>query len=213
MSLIESLKWRYAVKKYSNKKVSEEDLASVLEAINLSASSIGLQPYRLVLVEDKALKEQLGEGSFNAQISEASHLIVFAAYKKLTQELIDDYLNHMAEVRKIPVAGLEDFRRTISGYLLSQSDEENFRWASRQAYIALGTGLIAAADRKIDATPMEGFDSDKFDELLGLKERDLKSVVIMAIGYRDEEADVLGKMAKVRLPIEELVIEPPVQHV
>jgi nitroreductase/dihydropteridine reductase len=201
MNTIDNLKWRYATKKFSNQKVSTADLNAILEATNLSASSTGLQPYRLFVVENEALREQLGEGSFNAQIVESSHLLVFAAFDKLTQEHIDAFISHLASERGIPVEALADYKAALVGGLLSRSDEENAAWAARQAYIALGTALIAAAELKIDSTPMEGFDAAKFDSLLGLTEKGLKSVVALPLGYRDAKNDSYANLKKVRLPL------------
>lgn len=200
MSLIENLKWRYATKKFNDRKVPAEALDQIIEATNLSASSAGLQPYRLFIVENPELRSKLGEGSFNTQIAQSSHLLVFAAFEKITQEHIESYISHMASEREVPVEALADFKLALVNGLLVRSDEENFIWAARQAYIALGTALIAAAELKIDATPMEGFDAGKFDELLKLREKGLKSVVTLAIGYRDEEQDIFSKFKKVRLP-------------
>lgn len=201
MKVIENLEWRYATKKFSKEKVSVEDLTKILEAINLSASSTGLQPYRILVIENEALRKELGEGSFNAQIWESSHLLVFAAFDKVTTEHISDYMAHIAHERGIPVEALADFKAALIGGLLSRSDEENRAWASKQAYIALGTALIAAAELKIDSTPMEGFDATKFDALLGLPEKGLKSVVALAIGYRDQANDHFATLKKVRLPL------------
>ena len=203
MKLIDDLKWRYATKKFGPQKVSDEDLGKIIEAINLSASSIGIQPYRLTVIDDPVLKKQLGEGSFNAQIAESSHLLVFSAFTSLSQEHIDQYFELVAKVRETPIEGLTDYKNSISAYLLAQTDADNFIWATKQAYIGLGTALIAAATLKIDSTPMEGFDADKFDDLLGLKAKNLRSVVTLALGYRDEENDYLVNLKKVRLPIEE----------
>ena len=202
MKLIDDLKWRYATKKFTNKKIANDDLVKIIEAINLSASSIGMQTYRLFVIDNQVLKKELGEGSFNSQIAESSHLLVFAAFDSINQDTINNYIEFVAKERKTPVENLIDFKKTISDYLLSRTDDENFIWSAKQAYIGLGTALIAAATLKIDSTPMEGFDADKFDELLGLKEKKLKSVVILALGYRDEENDYLANLKKVRLPIE-----------
>ncbi|WP_432709687.1 NAD(P)H-dependent oxidoreductase [Pedobacter sp.] len=199
MKLIDSLNWRYATKKFSNRKVSAELVDQIIEATNLSASSAGLQPYRLFVVENPALKLKLGEGSFNSQIAQSSHLFVFAAFEKITQEYIEKYINHIATERETPVESLADFKNALINGFLNRTDEANFNWAAKQAYIALGTALIAAADLQVDATPMEGFDADKFDELLNLHEQGLKSVVIMAIGYRDEASDYFAKVKKVRV--------------
>lgn len=205
MDLQKTLNWRYAVKKYSDKKVLEADLQTIIDAVNLSASSAGIQPYRLFVIENKELRKQLREGSFNPQIEEASHLLVFAAYKNVTQGIISNYIRYVSKVRQIPVEQLTDFRKSLEFYLLSRTEEENFIWSAKQAYIALGTALIASADLKIDSTPMEGFDNKKFDELLGLEKQGLKSVVLLSLGYRDEENDFFAKLKKVRLPKEEFV--------
>ncbi|HUH52324.1 MAG TPA: nitroreductase family protein [Flavobacterium sp.] len=203
MKLIDDLKWRYATKKFSDKRVSPKDLDKIIEAINLSASSIGIQPYRLFIIDKPSLKKELAEGSFNSQIAESSHLLVFAAFDSITQQTIDNYIQRIAEERKESVEQLADFKNTISSYLLAQTDNDNFIWSAKQAYIGLGTGLIVAANLKIDTTPMEGFDANKFDELLKLKDQGLKSVVLLALGYRDEENDWNSKLKKVRLPKQE----------
>ncbi|ARS35702.1 NAD(P)H-dependent oxidoreductase [Pontibacter actiniarum] len=206
MKLIDDLKWRYATKKFSNRKVSNEDLEKIIEAIRLSASSIGIQPYRLFIVDNPSLKKTLGEGSFNSQIADASHLLVFAAFDSISQESIDAYIQLIAQERETPIAELSGFKTTISSHLLAQTDYDNFVWSTKQAYIGLGTGMIAAAALKIDATPMEGFDAEKFDKLLELKKRKLKSVVLLALGYRDEENDFFANLKKVRIPKQEFAI-------
>ena len=207
MNLIESLKWRYATKKYSSRKLSEDTLQQIVEAVNLSASSAGLQPYRLIVIENPELRKELGEGSRNPQIAEASHLLVFAVYGVIKKEHIERYVQLTAEVRGVAEESLADFKNSLTNHLLSKTDEENFTWSAKQAYIALGTGLIAAANLQVDATPMEGFDAEKFDEVLGLEEKGLKSVVLLALGYRDEENDFLANLKKVRFPKEEFVIK------
>jgi nitroreductase / dihydropteridine reductase len=205
MDLLKNLKWRYSVKKYSNEKVEQEKVDKILEAINLSASSTGLQPYRVIVVENKELQKSLREGSFNGQIEEASHLLVFASLKKITEKHVDDYLNFVAEERSMPVTALHDYRKALESWLIEKSEQENSIWAARQAYIGLGTALIAAAELKVDSTPMEGFDPVKFDEILNLKDKGLTSVVIMSLGYRDSGNDWLENLKKVRLPINDFV--------
>lgn len=199
MELIEDLKWRYATKKFSTEKVSDENVTKIIEAVNLSATSIGIQPYRIFVVENPEIQKELGEGSFNGQIAECSHLLVFAAFDSITQEAIDSYINLVASERDSDVNDLADFKNMISGYLLARTDEENFFWSSKQAYIGLGTALVAAANLKIDSTPMEGFDSERFDSVLRLREKGLKSVVLLALGYRDVENDWNANLKKVRL--------------
>ncbi|MGO3307795.1 MAG: NAD(P)H-dependent oxidoreductase [Sphingobacterium sp.] len=203
MELINDLKWRYATKKFSNKSVSEEDVQTLIEAVNLSASSIGMQTYRLFVIENQALKKELGIGSFNSQIADSSHLFVFAAFDVIREETIENYIQLLANERGIPVTDLVDLKTKVCDFLLARNDQENFNWSSKQAYIGLGTGLIAAANLKIDAAPLEGFDPEKFDKLLGLREKNLKSVVLLAVGYRDEEMDLLASQKKVRISTQE----------
>lgn len=203
MSLTESLKWRYAVKKYNDQKVSDADVKTILEAINLSASSAGLQPYRVIVVENVELRKQLAEGGFNPQVLEASHLLVFAAIENLSETHVDEYMQRMADTRGLPVEALGDFRKILVANISGKTQEENFIWATKQAYIGLGTGLAAAAELRIDSTPMEGFNPAKFDEMLGLKEKGLRSVVLLSLGYRNVEKDPFVNAAKVRLPLEE----------
>ena len=205
MKLIEDLNWRYATKKYSTQKVNGDDLEKIIDAINLSASSTGIQTYRLFVIENPEMRKELGSDSFNPQIVEASHLLLFAAFDSISQETIDNYIRLVAKVREMPVEDLAGFKSAL-GALLTRTDDENFIWSAKQAYIALGTGLIAAAALHVDATPMEGFSTEKFDEVLGLKEKGLKSVVLLALGYRDEENDKYAKLKKVRVPKEEFVI-------
>ena len=205
MKLIEDLNWRYATKKYSTKKVNGEDLEKIIDAINLSASSAGMQTYRLFVIENPEMRKELGADSFNPQIVEASHLLLFAAFDSISQETIDNHIRLVAKVREMSVEDLADFKNAL-GVLLTRTDDENFIWSAKQAYIALGTGLIAAANLQIDATPMEGFNNEKFDEILGLRDKGLKSVVLLALGYRDEENDKYAKLKKVRVPKEEFAI-------
>ncbi|OMP76570.1 MULTISPECIES: NAD(P)H-dependent oxidoreductase [unclassified Chitinophaga] len=206
MSLITSLKWRYAVKKFSNKKVNNVDLQTILDAINLSASSAGLQPYRVIVVENEEIRAQLGKGEFNPQITEASHLLVFAAKEELSTSDIDEYMQRMADTRGLPIESLSGFREILTAHITGRSKEENFVWATKQAYIGLGTGLAVAAELRIDTTPMEGFNPAKFDEILELKKKGLKSVVLLAVGYRDTEKDPYVNAAKVRLDVEDFTI-------
>ena len=133
MNLSEILQWRYAVKKYSDRKVSEDKIQHIVEAINLSASSTGLQPYRLIVVDDKKIQAELGEGSFNAQITEASHLIVFAAFDNVHGQQIENFIDRVAQVREIPREAVADYEEKLKFYLLNRTPEENFNWASRQA--------------------------------------------------------------------------------
>lgn len=203
--LIDALQWRYATKKYSNQKVPEAILDRIIDAVNLSASSLGLQPYRLYVIDNHELRKELAAGSFNPQVTEASHLLVFAAFDSIDEVKIDTYVELIATKRNLPVDALELFKKKALSGLLAMTDAEFFSWATKQAYVALGTALIAAATEKVDATPMEGFDAGHFDLVLGLKEKGLRTVVLMALGYRDDENDPLAKLAKVRWPRDEFL--------
>lgn len=206
-NLIETLNWRYATKRMNGNKIPSEKLDVILEAIKLSPSSAGLQPYTVFVIEDQAVKEKIHKVAYSQpQIIEASHVLVFAAYNKLTSENVSDYLNLIADTRSIPVASLDGFKNSINSALLSRSEEVNAQWAARQAYIALGHALVAAASEQIDATPMEGFDAKGLDEILGLNEKGLNSVVIMTLGYRDSENDALASAKKVRKTHEKLFV-------
>lgn len=206
-NLIETLNWRYATKRMNGNKIPSEKLDVILEAIKLSPSSAGLQPYTVFVIEDQEVKEKIHKVAYSQpQIIEASHVLVFAAYNKLTSENVSDYMNLIADTRSIPVESLDGFKNSISAGLLNRSEEVNAQWAARQAYIALGHALVAAASEQIDATPMEGFDAKGLDEILGLNEKGLNSVVIMTLGYRDSENDALASAKKVRKTHEALFV-------
>lgn len=208
MELHDKLKWRYTTKKFSDKKVEQYKVDKIVEAINLSATSTGLQPFRLFAIENKEIQKALREGSFNPQIEEASHLLVFASFEYITQKHIDDYMNLIANERDVSVSELADFKKALEfAFLEKNTAEENEIWAAKQAYIGLGTALIAAAELQVDSTPMEGFDPVKFDEILKLKEKGLKSVVLLALGYRDAPNDWNVNLKKVRLPIDNFVTQ------
>lgn len=198
MELIQKLNWRYATKRMNGQEVPQEKLDNILEAIRLSASSAGLQPYKVFVIKDADTKEKLKAAANNQpQITEASHILVFAAWNKVTDEKVNDYLTQIATERSMPIESLDGFKAMFTG-IIAQPAEQNFVWTSRQTYIALGTGLIAAAFEEVDATPMEGFNNASVDEILGLKEKGLSSVSIMTLGYRDVENDYLVNAKKIR---------------
>jgi nitroreductase/dihydropteridine reductase len=206
MDLIKNLQWRYAVKKYSDNQVSEDKINQILEAINLTASSCGIQPYRVFVITNPEIRQKLGEGSFNTQIYASSHVLVFAGFNEITNDYITDYVGMMEQQRNLEKGTLDIFKDTLVGFFSTQTPEENAIWSDKQAYIGLGTALIAAAELKVDATPMEGFDPKVFDEVLGLSEKGLHASVIISLGYRDAENDYLALAPKVRLPIDEFSI-------
>jgi len=203
MNLIKNLQWRYAVKKYSEKSVSEDKIDHIIDAINLTASSCGIQPYRMFVITNPEVRQRLGEGSFNAQIHASSHLLVFAGFNEITADYITEYVEMMEQQRDLEKGGLKMLEDTLIDYFSPQTSEQNAIWSDKQAYIGLGTALIAAAELKVDSTPMEGFDPKLFDEVLGLSEKGLHASVIMSLGYRDQVNDFLASVPKARLPINE----------
>ncbi len=204
-SVIEHRTWRYATKKFdATKKVSEQDLETLLEATRLSASSYGLQPYHVFVISDREVREQLKPASWGqSQITDASHLIVFANTKDFGEELVDDYLANVSETRNIPSEGLKGYSDFMKSKLMGLPEELKNQWTAKQAYIAFGNLMQAAAELKIDTCPMEGFESEKYNEILGLEEKNLNAAVVLAIGYRSEE-DATQHLPKVRKSKEEL---------
>ena len=198
MKIIEALKWRYATKRMNGNSIPKAKLETILKAISLAPSSFGLQPYSIIVVQDPDILEKIKPiSSMQPQITEASAVLVFAAWDTLTQERIDNYITLISKVREVTQESLLPMKRVIESQL-AKTEEQNFNWNAKQAYIALGIALVAAAEENIDSTPMEGFDPEKLDEVLHLKEKGLKSVVLLALGYRDEKTDYLINLKKVR---------------
>ena len=206
-SLIDTLNWRYATKKMdASKSVPEEIVNRILEAIRLSASSSGLQPYQVIVVKNKALREQIVPHAWNQQqIVDGSHLLVFAAWDNYTEQRINTMFDLVNEERGFTNEGWEAYRQKILAAYPPRPAEVNYEHAARQAYIGLGTALIAAAEEGVDSTPMEGFDPEKVDEILGLKEKGLRSVILLPLGYRQEEGDWLVNLKKVRRTSSEFI--------
>lgn len=208
MSLQETLNWRSATKGYNGTTIEDEKLDQILEAIRLSPSSSGLQPFKVLVIKNKELREKLQPVSCGQdQIIQASHILVFAAWDEYTTERVDSFFEFSNQLRNLPDSSTDGYRLTLSERLGKQTKDQHFENASKQTYIALGFGLVAAADLRIDATPLEGFNSEAVDELLNLPAQGLKSTVMMAIGYKDEETDWWGKLERVRRAKEELFIE------
>jgi len=207
MSIIDSLSWRYAVKRMNGNKVSLDKLDTLLDAITLSASGFGLQPYQILMVEDDELKAKIQPIAYGQpQIVESSHLLIFAAWNEVTEAQIDAYMDLIAETRGMSLSDLGDFKGAIAGSMKYKSKEQQAQWADRQVYLAMGTALAAAGELQIDTTPMEGFIPAKLDELLGLEAKGLHSVLILAIGERDEATDYMVNVKKVRTPKSELFV-------
>lgn len=208
MELINALNWRYAVKRMNGQKVPQDKVNTILEATRLSASSMGLQPYKVFAIENEELRKRLKPAANNQpQIVEGSHVLVFAAYKDITEQDVDEYINHIAEVRGVALESLEAFRKSLLGIVYNRTPEQKHQWAARQAYIAFGTAITAAALEEVDATPMEGFDPAKVDEILHLQEQGLTSVTMLALGFRDTANDKLSSAKKVRKEKRELIEE------
>lgn len=207
MNIVDILNWRYATKKMNGEKVAPEKVEKILNAIRLTASSGGLQPYKVIVVSDPDLKQKIrAVGYDQSQLTDCSEILIFAAWDKVTPERVDAFINNMAEERSIDVSSLEPVRSMFAG-IQAASDAEAFAWTSKQAYIALGTGLIAAAAEEVDATPMEGFINADLDKLLDLESKGLKSAAILTLGYRDTENDWLVSMKKVRTSAEDFFIK------
>ncbi|TDU39457.1 nitroreductase [Gelidibacter sediminis] len=202
---IKNLNWRYATKKFdSTKKIAAEDLDQLKDAIQLSASSYGLQPYKVLIIEDQKIKEQLKAASWGqSQITDASHVIVFANMTDFDESLINDYIENIGITRSIEPVNLKGYADFMINTLNPLPKDAKASWTAKQTYIALGNLLSAAAEFKIDACPMEGFDADQYNEILGLNEQNLNAAVVAAIGYRSEE-DETQHNKKVRKPKKEL---------
>ena len=208
MNLIESLNWRYATKRMTGQEIPQEKVDNILEAIRLSASSMGLQPYTILVISDQETKNILFEKAIRQpQIKEASHVLVFAAWATISENQISEYISQMASERGVEETTLDGFKNNLLSLAQNRSNEDNFNWAARQAYIALGTGLVAAATEKVDATPMEGFNPLDVDAVLGLAELNLRTAVVLPLGYRDEANDFLAKAKKVRRKKEKLFLQ------
>ena len=191
--------WRYATKKMNPSiPVPAEKVEAIIEAIRMAPTSSGLQPFELFVITNNDLRAKIAEAAYGqAQITDGSHLLVFAAWDNYTAERIDEVVQMNVELRgdSTTLRGYYDF---LKGNYLSRDPEVNYAHAARQAYIAVGFALLAAAEQEVDSTPMEGFDPDAVDAILGLRERGLRSVVLMPLGFRDHEGDWLLPMAKVR---------------
>lgn len=206
--LLNRLRWRYATKQFNpNLKISAEDWAAIEDVLVLSPSSGGLQPWKFIVVTDPDVRAKLQTASFGqAQITDASHLVVFAAEKNFGETDVDAHIARTAEVRGIPVESLTPFRHMLVGGIVEALDQPlRQAWAGRQTAIALGNLLTSAALLGIDACPMEGFVPAQYDAILGLEEESLTAVVVCALGYRSED-DAYANLPKVRFPKEKVLI-------
>ncbi|MBD8488946.1 NAD(P)H-dependent oxidoreductase [Echinicola sp. CAU 1574] len=208
MSLIENLEWRYATKKMNGKAVPQEKVDYILEAARLAPSSSGLQPYRVLVITDPEIKEKIKPIAWDqSQIIDASHILVFASWDKYTEDKILEVFHKTLEERGLPMDTMDAYKERLWGMYSQLPEEWHANHAAKQAYIAFGMAIAAAAEQKVDATPMEGFDNAALDKLLGLEEHGLKSAVILPLGYRDESEDWNLNLKKVRTAKEEFLLE------
>jgi nitroreductase len=208
MDLIKSLQWRYATKKFDNKRViAQRDMATIKEAFNLTASSYGLQPVRLMVVNNKAIQTQLVPFSMNQQqVAQASHLLVFCVETQIDETYIRAYFERVKTIRQTPDQVLDGFRQHILDSFAQSSKEDIRVWAFKQAYLAMGNLLTVCATLGIDACPMEGFEPEKYDTFFDLASKGLQSALIMPIGYRAKD-DMFSSLKKVRKSLNESVFE------
>lgn len=207
--LHEKLNWRYATKAMDPvKPVAQSKVNAILEAANLAPTSSGLQPFEIIVVTNPDVKAKLSAAAFGQkQIVDGSHVLVFAAWDNYTAERIDAVVAEIHKQRGTPLDRLNAYYGDLKAQYLPRSAEVNYQHAARQAYIAFGVALTAAAFEAVDATPMEGFDPDQVDAILGLREKGLRAVTLMPLGYRAAEGDWLNGAKKVRKPMADLVTE------
>jgi nitroreductase len=206
-TFLDNQNWRYATKKFdSTKKISTEDLNTLKEAIRLSSSSYGLQPYKILIIESPELRAKIQPAAWGqSQIVDASHLIVFANRKTINEAEVDAFFDNISQTREIPLEALSGYQGFMKGKINELSADEQNTWNSKQTYLALGNLLNAAAELKIDVTPMEGFSPSAVNEILGFNDLGLNASLIAPIGYRSEE-DATQHQKKVRKSNEELFI-------
>ncbi|KRB37524.1 NAD(P)H-dependent oxidoreductase [Acidovorax sp. Root70] len=207
--LLNKLQWRYAAKKMNPAKVVPQDkVERILEAARLAPTSSGLQPFEIIVVTDPAVRAKIQPIAWNqAQITDGSHLLVFAAWDNYTADRINMMFDMTNDQRGFKNEGWENYRQMLLSSYPQRDAEVNFQHAARQAYIGMSAALIAAAFEEVDSTPMEGFDPNALDEILGLRARGLRSVAILPLGYRADEGDWLVNLKKVRRPREQFVTE------
>ncbi|MDT7833337.1 NAD(P)H-dependent oxidoreductase [Flavobacteriaceae bacterium S356] len=208
MSSIESLQWRYAVKKFDNtRSISEDQIAILKEAFNLTATSYGLQPIKLVIIKNKEIQKSLVEHSWNQeQVAQASHLLVICTQNIVDKDSVEHYFKMVKEIRNTPDEILDPFKNYLSDSISQKTKEEIKTWAKNQAYLALGNLLTICALEKIDSCPMEGFIPEKYDETLKLQAQNLSAALVLPVGYRAED-DFMKDLKKVRKSMSEMVLE------
>ena len=208
MSNLKALNWRYATKKFDDSRIlSEEKLEILKHAFNLTATSYGLQPLKMLVISNKETQQQLTEFSMNQQqVSTASHVLVICTEKNVDEKFISGYFQRVKNLRDTPDEVLQPFHNFLVDDFKNKAIEEIEAWARNQAYLALGTLLTVCATEEIDACPMEGFEPAKYDDFLKLGDRNLQSVLVLPVGYRAKD-DFFSELKKVRRPLDEVIIE------
>jgi nitroreductase len=208
MNTIESLQWRYATKKFdATKKLSNTQISILKEAFNLTATSYGLQPIQLVVIQNKEIKEKLVPASWNQQqVAQASHVLVICIQENFTSKEVESYFDLVKEIRNTPDEVLNSFRSFLVAEIDKKTPEELNVWNKNQAYLALGNLLTVCAVEQIDACPMEGFIPEQYDEILGLKAHGLTSTLVLPVGFRADD-DAMKELAKVRKELKDSIIE------
>ncbi|MCK5782095.1 MAG: NAD(P)H-dependent oxidoreductase [Flavobacteriales bacterium] len=207
MNIIDKLNWRYAVKQFDvEKKLSEEQISTLVRAANLTATSFGLQPSKIVIVENKELREELVQYSWGQrQVADASHLLVITINSEAGDNEVDEYVKRTADLRSIPEENLEGMSKMVKGFLKGMDDNQKHAWMANQAHIVLGNLLTICAVEGIDACPIAGFQPEKYDEILDLKMDGQKSVLVLPVGFR-LDSDKYASLAKVRMADSDYVI-------
>ena len=207
MDTIQSLQWRYAVKKFDEHRLLTEEQINILkEAFNLTATSYGLQPIKLLVIQNKELQQQLVAHSWDQQqVAQASHVLVFCIDTQLSELDVEAYFSRVQEIRNTPDDVINPFKEYLKEVIASKQQDDLLSWAKNQAYLAMGNILTVCANEKIDSCPMEGFVPEKYDEVLNLSSKNLSSVLVLPVGYRSEE-DFMRKQKKVRKNMEEIIL-------
>ena len=208
MELIDKLNWRYATKAMNRQVIPQEKINNIIEAISLAPTSSGLQPFEVYVITNQEVKDKIKPIAWNQSVvSDCSHLLVFAAWDTYSEERINKMFDLVNEVRGFKNEGWENYRQMLLKGYPPRDPEVNFNHAAKQAYIAFSQAIAAAAFEEVDATPMEGFDANALDEILNLREKGLRSCVLLPLGYRDTENDWLVNLKKVRKSREDLITE------
>lgn len=208
MDSIKNLEWRYAVKKFDREKIVAQEKINILKkAFNLTATSYGLQPIKLVIIKNKEIQQELLPHSWNQQqITQASHILVICIETNIDEAYVEKYFERVQKIRKTPNKIINPFKNHLKEAIANKTSKDLYSWSKNQAYLALGNLLTVCANEKIDSCPMEGFIPEKYDEILNLAEKNLTSVLVLPIGFRSED-DLMINKKKVRKYIDEVILE------